>query len=331
MDRTSPAWAALGLSAIDREVYLSVLAGARDEDSVGQDVDHPRSEVSEALGRLREQGLIGSGADGGVAAGKPLLTLRRAAAHLHRLAGEILDESTHLQVLHDRTNIPERNRPDLQVLTSTEETQRAFADLLAGAEEQVLACVKPPFLATGDFAEDEHEQLARGVEFRIVYDPAAIDYMGGLDEFSAATPARELARVSDGIPLKMFIVDGRRALLLLSEEGAARDGGAVLVSGTGLVGALIALFETVWAKAWELTDPPPPDGLAVDERDRRIISALRLGATDEAIARRLGVTTRTVGRRIARLHELTDTRTRFQLGWRLAELSADTDAATSQR
>ncbi|USQ79117.1 hypothetical protein NF556_16060 [Ornithinimicrobium faecis] len=323
MDRTSSAWAALGLGPADREIYLSVLAGATDEAAIREQTGRTTREVAAALRSLREQGLIGSGADGGVVAGKPLLTLRRAAAHLHTLAGEILDESTHLQVLHDRTNIPERNRPDLQVLSSTAEVQRAFADLLSGAEEQVLACVKPPFLATGDFAEDEDEQLHRGVEFRVIYDPAALEFMGGLDQFTSTMPGGEQARVSDGIPLKMFIVDRQRALLLLSDDGSADDSGAVLVSGTGLVGALIALFETVWTRAWDLTDPPPPDGVVVDDRDRTIISALRLGATDEAIARRLGVTTRTVGRRIARLHELTDTRTRFQLGWRLARLTGD--------
>ncbi len=306
-----------------------MLAGSTDEEAVQEQTGRETSEVTASLRLLREQGLIGSGADGGVVAGKPLLTLRRAAAHLHTLAGEILDESTRLQVLHDRTNIPERNRPDLQVLTSTVEVQRAFADLLSGTEEEVLACVKPPFLATGDFAEDEHEQLHRGVEFRVIYDPAAIEFMGGMDQFTSTMPGGEQARVSDGIPLKMFIVDRQRALLLLSDDGddtaaddsGADDSGAVLVSGTGLVGALIALFETVWARAWDLTDPPPPEGLVVDDRDRTIISALRLGATDEAIARRLGVTPRTVGRRIARLHDLTDTRTRFQLGWRLARLT----------
>lgn len=328
MDQTSSAWAALGLGPADREAYLSVLGGATDAAAVGEETGRSPRQVAASLRSLRGQGLISSGADGGVVAGKPLLTLRRAAAQLHTLAGAILEESTHLQVLHDRTNIPDRNRPDLQVLTSTAEVQRAFADLLAGAEEQVLACVKPPFLATGDFAEDEHEQLHRGVEFRVVYDPAAIEFMGGMEEFLAIMPGGEEARVSEGIPLKMFIVDRQRALLLLSDDGADDDSGAVLVSGTGLVGALIALFETVWARAWDLADPPPPEGVVVDDRDRTIISALRLGATDEAIARRLGVTTRTVGRRIANLHELTDTRTRFQLGWRLARLTetADTDS-----
>ncbi|MER5267049.1 helix-turn-helix transcriptional regulator [Actinosynnema sp. NPDC002837] len=47
---------------------------------------------------------------------------------------------------------------------------------------------------------------------------------------------------------------------------------------------------------------------------RRLLLLMRTGAIDEAIARELGVSPRTVHRRITRLQNLLGVRSRFQLG-----------------
>lgn len=55
-------------------------------------------------------------------------------------------------------------------------------------------------------------------------------------------------------------------------------------------------------------DLEPTDGT------RRLLLLMRTGAIDEAIARELGVSPRTVHRRITRLQNLLGVRSRFQLG-----------------
>ncbi len=69
----------------------------------------------------------------------------------------------------------------------------------------------------------------------------------------------------------------------------------------------------------ELTTSPV--GEDVDDADleptdatRHLLRLMRTGAIDEAIARELGVSARTVHRRITRLQHLLDVRSRFQLG-----------------
>lgn len=47
---------------------------------------------------------------------------------------------------------------------------------------------------------------------------------------------------------------------------------------------------------------------------RRLLRLMRTGAIDETIARELGVSLRTVHRRITRLQDLLGARSRFQLG-----------------
>lgn len=50
------------------------------------------------------------------------------------------------------------------------------------------------------------------------------------------------------------------------------------------------------------------------EETRQLLALMRTGATDRAIARELGVSERTVHRRIARLQTLLGAHSRFQLG-----------------
>lgn len=53
---------------------------------------------------------------------------------------------------------------------------------------------------------------------------------------------------------------------------------------------------------------------------QRLLRLMRTGATDPAIARELGVSLRTLYRRIARLQSLLGVQSRFQLGVLAAEL-----------
>ncbi|WP_033443075.1 helix-turn-helix domain-containing protein [Saccharothrix sp. NRRL B-16314] len=55
-------------------------------------------------------------------------------------------------------------------------------------------------------------------------------------------------------------------------------------------------------------------GLEPTDATRRLLLLMRTGAIDEAIARELGVSPRTVHRRITRLQDLLGVRSRFQLG-----------------
>ncbi|MGW3040975.1 hypothetical protein ACWC9T_13250 [Kitasatospora sp. NPDC001159] len=54
--------------------------------------------------------------------------------------------------------------------------------------------------------------------------------------------------------------------------------------------------------------------LRIDERDRRILTLMASGATDDAIARRLGVGRRSVVRRVSTLLAHLGATTRFQAG-----------------
>ncbi|APU16803.1 MULTISPECIES: helix-turn-helix transcriptional regulator [Actinoalloteichus] len=80
---------------------------------------------------------------------------------------------------------------------------------------------------------------------------------------------------------------------------------ASLVGGTGTPGEV----GRPWAHA-EVHD----DSAVVIDSDQRLLTLLAAGLKDEAIARQLGVSTRTVSRRVADMLDVLNSRTRFQAG-----------------
>ncbi|MGP8297108.1 response regulator transcription factor [Streptomyces inhibens] len=87
---------------------------------------------------------------------------------------------------------------------------------------------------------------------------------------------------------------------------------ALLIRPSGLFRALSNVFEALWRLAVPVS--AAGIGAQVDARDRQILTLMASGATDEAIARRLGLGRRTVVRRVSALLTRLGATTRFQAG-----------------
>ncbi|MGH3383787.1 MAG: helix-turn-helix domain-containing protein [Nocardioidaceae bacterium] len=322
MTQTSgPAWRSLGLDDLEERVFRALVEADGAPPQVAAALDLPAARVRAALQRLLTLGLVqrmpGSRR---FSATPPETALGALVAGVQAELAAVRISAGQLQAQYDAVRAASGAADLVEVITGEERIVQRFGQLMNGATEEVMAFVAPPFLAPGDYEEDERDQLDSGVRYRVIYDPSGVEAQGGPAELLAAVEAGEEARVAPRIPVKMFVVDRSSALVPLSLDiGPA----AVVVSRFGLVDALVALFELVWESAWPLADYA--EGVAGDVltgRDRRLVGLMRSGYTDEAIARALGVTARTVARRLAVLMAATDATTRFQLGWRLAELEA---------
>lgn len=118
----------------------------------------------------------------------------------------------------------------------------------------------------------------------------------------------EQQRIVEDVPTE-FGVYGEDAVVCVETWGdPASD--YVLVREPMLVAAFIAYFDEVWARAL----PMPSGRLGGDDDDEQLLDLLARGYKDEAIARYLGWSLRTVRRRVARLMDELGARTRFQLG-----------------
>jgi DNA-binding CsgD family transcriptional regulator len=120
----------------------------------------------------------------------------------------------------------------------------------------------------------------------------------------------EQVRVIDEMPTRMFVIRGTH--VVLPEPLGYADEPRLLVRQPAIVGALTLLFELFWDQATPLPDLDTQRP-RVDVRGS-LLRQLAGGAKDEQIARTLGLSLRTVRRRVADLMIELGADTRFQAG-----------------
>ncbi|WP_127130036.1 LuxR family transcriptional regulator [Georgenia sp. SYP-B2076] len=164
---------------------------------------------------------------------------------------------------------------------------------------------------------DEEPFLARGIKNRSIY-PAAARHAEGVPEYAAWLAERgAAARTSITVPNRILIYDGEVAVLNFDPEDYWR--GAVIVNTPGVVATLRALFELLWEGGTDLA-PTAADEDQLRPEERELLQLLARGMKDEAIARQLGISIRTVRRMINTLSSRMGTASRFALGVRAAQL-----------
>jgi DNA-binding CsgD family transcriptional regulator len=166
-----------------------------------------------------------------------------------------------------------------------------------------------PGVAIGFFAAME-----RGVRARGLYGVPVLEDVEGLALVHQCIAAGEEARVFAQVPLNLMLFDDKRAMISVPGQRGARRS-LIIVHESGLLDSLVGLFDVFW----QMGVPLSAESQVVDTlhgpsaEEQQLLSYLAAGLTDEAIARDLGVSARTIGRRIARLEAVLGAHSRFQL------------------
>nr|WP_330343206.1 LuxR C-terminal-related transcriptional regulator [Streptomyces sp. NBC_00557] len=154
--------------------------------------------------------------------------------------------------------------------------------------------------------------LERGVRMRTLYldsirsDRATVDHARWLIEQGCQV------RTVPSLPNRMIIYDRQFAVIASNADDTAA--GAVQLSSPGMITVLHALFESVWQSAAPLEEPAHPRPGGLTRQQAEALRLLALGHTDEAIAKRLGVSPRTARRIASSLMTYLNARSRFQAG-----------------
>ncbi|MFD3538829.1 helix-turn-helix transcriptional regulator [Streptomyces sp. NPDC058662] len=170
------------------------------------------------------------------------------------------------------------------------------------------------FKASEPLTED---LIARGVKIRTIYQDSIRNDVASLDHARWLTERGGEVRTVPALPMRMVISDGESALMPIDPTDSAQ--GAVLLREPGAVAAFCALFEAVWETATPFGAPPRRRLDDPGSQPRELLRLLALGYTDEAAARRLGISLRSERRLISELMEKLDAQSRFQLGQRAVE------------
>jgi DNA-binding CsgD family transcriptional regulator len=152
------------------------------------------------------------------------------------------------------------------------------------------------------------EAMATGRRSRAIYPARA------LTEAPEALRVRaglgEQVRIISELPTRMFILGDSHAVL--PEPIGYADEPRVHVRQRSIVAALTMWFESLWDRAAPM--PEIEAGRISADGRQFLLEQLMAGATDEVIARQLGIGLRTVRRRVAALMTELGVDTRFQAG-----------------
>lgn len=201
-----------------------------------------------------------------------------------------------------------------QVLSEAEAV-RTFEDLQRGSEGEVLTChaVDEIEVVPSSFLELVREQLAAGRPMRAVYPASVVEDPVQLAYVRGWAAAGERVRLLPFTMREIGVYGDRAALVSSRWEGV--PGSMIVIHAPAMIAIVRELFERYWERA--VPFHPIGDGDPADQRSR-ILELLVMGAKDETIARQLGVSLRTVRRRISELMEEVGAVTRFQAGMEAA-------------
>ena len=306
----------LGVPRASASVYVGLLDRPPGPlDALASDLGTDVGQVREAYDHLVTLGLATAvGEDGDLVAPRPpaasleLLTRRRAAElDSARLAITGAFESFR------RLRLSQYTDNLVEVVTGEQIRWRIKQDM-DSVRQQIRRFDSPPYFVTGSGnAEEELEQLSRGITHRTIYARASLeqsDYLAGNIELCIR--AGEHARVLPSLPVKLTLIDDSVAHLSLSITEADVNSSLLIVRPCGLFSALTALFELSWQNAL-----PFYGGDAAPARlppaERKLLSLLAVGLPDERIAADLGISRRTFFRRVELLMTKLGASNRFQL------------------
>ncbi|MEV4472295.1 helix-turn-helix domain-containing protein [Nonomuraea sp. NPDC049504] len=316
MDAGDNALAAVGVDAEDERLYRDLLRHPRTTlPELAEHTGRTAVALRRALSRLEALGLVSrmAGRPARFLATRPDVAV--AALISRREEGLAQARLASIALLAETPSTQNQSPEELvEVVRGQAAVVQRFTQLQQTAAEELLVLDRPPYASDpGEQNAEEIDRLARGVVVRGIYDVSALEVPGKLRLAQEAVAAGEQARISPQVPMKLAIADRACAMLPLSTTESAHADSAVIVHASMLVDALVALFEVLWRAALPLPSGSPAGGGDASP-DPELFTLLAAGLKDEAVARQLGVSLRTVHRRVSELMELLGARTRFQAG-----------------
>jgi DNA-binding CsgD family transcriptional regulator len=242
--------------------------------------------------------------------------IRERQGELHRLAADVDQLATDFYVGRLRAD-PEMV---IDVVEGVAATSGRLRDLLSSAEQDVVRLDLPPRVVDIDEGDSiVTNVLGRGVQMRSLYPTDVLNDPDMLACIAAMTSAGAYARFLPTLPLKLFLVDRRTAMVPLTGSEDVNRFRVMVIQRSAITDALYALFELLWRQA---TNGPTSNGArlrlgggpGLTDEEQSLLRYLVSGMKDEAIARYLGCSRRTLRRRVDMLLDTLNATSRFQAG-----------------
>ncbi|MFI9324848.1 LuxR C-terminal-related transcriptional regulator [Kitasatospora aureofaciens] len=319
---------ALGLDAVSEQVYQELLAEPTlDATLLAERLGLSQDQVGTSLDTLADLALLRMSREAPQQR-RPVSPARAHALLLRRQEEEL--QARHAALEANRiavaTAAEQATRDQRRIPTGTEQLdgldkiQSGLESLIQSATTEICSIVPtqmPPEALEASRALDE-DLLARGIALKTLCHEGARTNPRSLAYARSMSAAGAQLRTAPALPHRLLLVDRATALVPLDPAAPARS--AVLVTTPGIVTAMAELFDRIWTDATPLDQAPAIErATGITATERELLKILSTGLTDEAAAKRLGVSVRTVKRRMEELMRRLEAGSRFEAGLRAGQ------------
>ncbi|MFE4617536.1 LuxR C-terminal-related transcriptional regulator [Streptomyces sp. NPDC056747] len=287
---------------------------------IAEELGVPRHRVEQAVCVLRDLRLV-KPAEGGSA--DRLVAVSPEAAQMELLVPlerEILDSRNRLEGFKGQLNSfvaafekQARTRAETVVITDDrEEIELRLLEAAQGCTTEVL--VMQPCVAreTPEFRLARPlvlEAVRRGAQGRILYPHTARGDSDTRAHLGELLPAGGQVRTTNEVRDRFLVFDRKTAFI------PAGEGDAIAVVYDNAVAAFLAgLHARVWESAFDFDSGAPGYAGTMGDLKATLLDLLASGAKDEVIARRVGMSERTLRRHVATIMQDLSASSRFQAG-----------------
>jgi len=317
---------ALGLDNICVQVYLMMhSAPEADAAELAERLGIQAAEVTDAIDELSDLTLLRPGLSP-TQKFRPV-SIERAIHTLIRQQSELLKiQSGSLSMLQSAMKELMESRPtredgfghaDIETLTGAEPVQSWMDRIMFRARESVWSAIPgrplPPELLDAARPLDE-EVSQRGVPARSLYQNSVLSDRRNMEYARWLSSLGIEIRTTPVVPTRLVIVDRSLAAIVQRQPQLPLE--MFVVREPALVIPLIEFYEMSWAAAKPIDGPEPKDDAekAPTQQEVALLRLLASGSTDEAAAKKLGVSVRTVRRIMADLMDQLEASSRFEAG-----------------
>ncbi|WKX69259.1 LuxR C-terminal-related transcriptional regulator [Streptomyces sp. XD-27] len=286
---------------------------------------------SEATRLLREVGLLADAGPDRLATVSTEKALARLACMAEESADMWLADSVRLRKAirllcteladqyHDQTSLA-----PAELIVGMDRISECLEDSAEIAVNEVLSMHPGPVIEsrTPDRIARNQRVLKRGVAMRTIHLASTSRVPNGLRYLRELQGMGAAIRLAPTIPFRLIVIDD--VMAFTPAPGNEAQAAALVTRGPIITHLLRRVFEHCWHSATAL-DSAAPDGPGehappLDTQQFTVLQMLNAGLKDEAIARELGVSIRTLRRITADLMDKLGATSRFQAGVRAQEL-----------
>jgi DNA-binding CsgD family transcriptional regulator/sugar-specific transcriptional regulator TrmB len=235
---------------------------------------------------------------------------------LRQRQDQLLECKTTLEQLTEEYADANRQRyPAIEELTGIDSIRSRIELLASECQSEIVS-----FAPGGPQSEANLEAskpldlavLRRGIRMKTVFQDSVMNDGASAAYANWLVEQGDEVRTTPILPPRMIIYD--RSIAILPRDPSDTSAGAVVVRGTGIVAALSALFNRIWDSARPLGRDREYQQGELTGQERVLLQLLAQGYTDEAVARKLGISVRTGRRMTANLTSRLGAKSRFQAG-----------------